>query len=69
MSVELVKSFFRDHKPVAAMVTSRKPDDLPLFNQKMLEEFGEGEHAAQGAGSRRVPPRKVSEIGAYIRRT
>lgn len=25
-------------------VTSRKPDDLPAFNKKMIEEFAEGEH-------------------------
>ena len=27
------------------LVTSRKPDDLPAFNAKMLEEFAEGRHA------------------------
>jgi protease I len=26
------------------LVTSRKPDDLPAFNQKMIEEFAEGKH-------------------------
>jgi len=26
------------------IVTSRKPDDIPAFNQKMIEEFGEGRH-------------------------
>ena len=26
------------------LVTSRKPDDLPAFNKKMIEEFGEGRH-------------------------
>ncbi|HEY0455918.1 MAG TPA: type 1 glutamine amidotransferase domain-containing protein [Verrucomicrobiae bacterium] len=26
------------------LVTSRKPDDLPVFNRKMLEEFKEGVH-------------------------
>lgn len=26
------------------LITSRKPDDLPAFNQKLLEELGEGEH-------------------------
>ena len=30
------------------LVTSRKPDDLPAFNRKMLEEFGEGRHARAG---------------------
>ncbi len=29
------------------MVTSRKPDDIPAFNAKMIEEFAEGIHAAQ----------------------
>lgn len=28
------------------LVTSRKPDDLPAFNRKMIEEFAEGRHAA-----------------------
>jgi deglycase len=31
------------------LVTSRKPDDIPNFNQKMIEEFAEGIHAAQAA--------------------
>jgi protease I len=26
------------------LVTSRKPDDLPAFNEKMIEEFCEGRH-------------------------
>jgi protease I len=26
------------------IVTSRKPDDIPAFNQKMIEEFAEGRH-------------------------
>ena len=26
------------------LVTSRKPDDLPAFNKKMIEEFAEGKH-------------------------
>ena len=29
------------------LVTSRKPDDIPQFNAKMIEEFAEGEHDAQ----------------------
>lgn len=29
------------------LVTSRKPDDLPAFNDKMVEEFAEGRHAEQ----------------------
>ena len=27
------------------LVTSRKPDDIPAFNEKMIEEFCEGKHA------------------------
>lgn len=29
------------------LVTSRKPDDLPAFNKKMIEEFAEGVHNRQ----------------------
>ena len=29
------------------LVTSRKPDDIPAFNRKMIEEFCEGKHAQQ----------------------
>jgi protease I len=29
------------------LVTSRKPDDLPAFNRKMIEEFGEGVHKGE----------------------
>ena len=32
------------------LVTSRKPDDIPAFNEKMIEEFCEGRHAGQEAG-------------------
>lgn len=28
------------------LVTSRKPDDIPAFNEKMIEEFAEGRHPA-----------------------
>ncbi|MBK5187868.1 MAG: type 1 glutamine amidotransferase [Gemmatimonadaceae bacterium] len=31
------------------LVTSRKPDDLPAFNRKMIEEFAEGAREAQRA--------------------
>jgi protease I len=30
------------------LVTSRKPDDIPAFNRKMIEEFAEGRHAPRG---------------------
>jgi protease I len=29
------------------LVTSRKPDDIPAFNKKMIEEFAEGRHHRQ----------------------
>ena len=39
------------------LVTSRKPDDIPAFNEKMIEEFGEGRHpAAVKSGTRRSQP-------------
>lgn len=31
------------------LVTSRKPDDLPAFNRKIIEEFAEGRHDRQAA--------------------
>ena len=34
------------------IVTSRKPDDIPAFNAKMIEEFAEGRHAKQPAAQR-----------------
>ncbi|MFD5213095.1 type 1 glutamine amidotransferase domain-containing protein [Microbacterium sp. NPDC058345] len=33
----------------AGLVSSRKPDDLPAFNTKLIEEIGEGKHRAQHA--------------------
>jgi protease I len=32
------------------LVTSRRPDDLPAFCAKMIEEFAEGRHAGRGRG-------------------
>ena len=32
------------------LVTSRKPDDIPAFNKKMIEEFCEGRHAGRACG-------------------
>lgn len=29
------------------LVTSRKPDDIPAFNRKLIEEIAEGRHAGQ----------------------
>jgi protease I len=31
------------------IVTSRKPDDIPAFNKKMIEEFAEGRHDRQSS--------------------
>jgi protease I len=33
------------------LVTSRKPDDLPAFNAKVVEEFAEGVHTEQKAAT------------------
>jgi len=34
------------------LVTSRKPDDIPAFNRKMIEEFAEGKHRQQSKAAR-----------------
>jgi protease I len=34
------------------LVTSKKPDDIPAFNRKLVEEFAEGVHARQRAAAR-----------------
>jgi protease I len=39
------------------LVTSRKPDDIPAFNRKMIEEFAEGRHA--NAGERQMTGTKA----------
>jgi protease I len=31
------------------LVTSRRPDDIPAFNRKLIEEFAEGRHEQQAA--------------------
>jgi protease I len=41
------------------LVTSRKPDDIPAFNRKMIEEFAEGIHKFQVAGEELEPPTPV----------
>jgi protease I len=38
------------------LVTSRKPDDIPAFNVKMIEEFAEGRH------DRKSAPPKMSVV-------
>jgi protease I len=35
------------------LVTSRKPDDIPAFNRKMVEEFAEGVHQREASTSAR----------------
>jgi len=53
----------------SGLVTSRKPDDIPAFNEKMIEEFQEGIHGGQRAGGRsggkiRVPKQEMEEVGS-----
>jgi protease I len=36
------------------LVTSRKPDDLPAFNAKIVEEFAEGVHTEQAQATSRA---------------
>ncbi len=33
------------------LVSSRKPEDIPAFNKKMIEEFAEGKHEGQKAAA------------------
>lgn len=44
------------------LVTSRKPQDIPAFNRKMIEEFAEGQHVAQGV---RTQPRAPARPGTH----
>jgi protease I len=65
-AVAFVRAFVDAGKPVGAichgpwtlvdrgLTTSRKPDDIPAFNEKIVEEFCEGRHedlAAAASGS------------------
>jgi len=47
----------RDVVTDMGLVTSRKPDDIPAFNRKMIEEFAEGIHTAT-----KVETRTTTEI-------
>ena len=38
------------------LVTSRKPDDIPQFNKKMIEEFREGIHNRQSQAAHTQTP-------------
>jgi protease I len=40
------------------LVTSRKPDDIPAFNRKMIEEFAEGRHG---------PDKRAREVATTTR--
>jgi protease I len=47
--LENAGALWRDAEVVTdqGLVTSRKPDDIPAFNAKMIEEFAEGVHSGQ----------------------
>jgi protease I len=45
------------------IVTSRKPDDIPAFNAKMIEEFAEGKHSGRGMGEAEVEEVVVLAVG------
>jgi protease I len=47
------------------LVTSRKPDDIPAFNAKIIEEFAEGRHEEQGREDRRSTA--VADVGLTTR--
>ena len=38
------------------LVTSRKPDDIPAFNEKMIEEFAEGRHTPPAPLQQKATP-------------
>ena len=42
------------------LVTSRKPDDIPAFNEKMIEEFAEGRHDV--AAARPAPKQAAPQL-------
>ncbi|HZU26287.1 MAG TPA: type 1 glutamine amidotransferase domain-containing protein [Bryobacteraceae bacterium] len=49
----------------SGLVTSRKPDDIPAFNNKMIEEFAEGVHGGQrqkSSGRVRVPDEELETV-------
>ena len=49
------------------LVTSRKPDDIPAFNRKMLEEFAEGVHGGQRDAARRARPSSAQRAQREVR--
>ena len=46
------------------IVTSRKPDDIPAFNRKMIEEFGEGIHTGDRARTRAASNKDQQDLRA-----
>jgi protease I len=40
------------------LVTLRKPDDIPAFNKKMIEEFAEGRHDQRRGSKEEVGARR-----------
>jgi protease I len=50
------------------LVTSRKPDDIPAFNRKMIEEFAEGRHPSRMTSSTTgTPERGTVTEGTFAR--
>ncbi len=47
------------------IVTSRTPDDLPQFNEKIVEEFAEGQHARRNG---EMGKRGKAEMGSGAKR-
>lgn len=33
------------------LITSRRPDDIPAFNRKMVDQFAEGKHSKQNVAN------------------
>jgi DJ-1/PfpI family len=48
------------------LVTSRQPDDLPAFNAKRVEEFGEGRHEEQARKTKEAL-RGVARVDEAVR--
>jgi protease I len=49
------------------LITSRKPDDIPAFNKKMIEEFSEGVRKKKpGAVDQKPPVRKENRLNENI---
>lgn len=44
------------------LVTSRRPDDIPAFNRKMVEEFAEGRHPAQRTSAQSADKREQQDL-------